>query len=149
MKADKYSKIASGSLIVLFAVILVVAAMFFCFGEAQQFVLEGEEAQQMKPLFYPQYTDALIILCYVMFALSLVLSLFFGLVSFIKNLVDDAKAAIKGLVPVLFFLVVCAAIIACSATMVDAVLYLQYALFLACTVCAIVGMIGVKRSVGK
>ena len=149
MKADKYSKIASGSLIALFAFILVVVAMFFCLGETQQFVIEGEEAAQMKPLFYPQYTDALIILCYVMSVLSLFLTFFFGLASFIRNLIDDAKAAIKGMLSVLFFVVACLAFVMFSATWVDAVLYLQYALFSVCVLCAIVGMVGVKRAVGK
>lgn len=150
MKADKYSKIASYSLYALFAVILVVLAMFFFAGESQQFVVEGEEAQaQMKPLFFPEYTDALIILCYVMLALSLTLVVLFGLMAFVRNLIDDAAAAIKGLVTTLIFAAVVVLVFIFSGSTVDAVIYLQYILLAVCVVCSIFGMAGYKRTVGK
>ncbi len=150
MKADKYTKIASYTLYALFAIILVVVAMFFCVGETQEFVMLGEDGQaQAKPLAYPQHTDALIYLCYALSVLSVVLALVFAVASFVKNLIDDAKAAVKGLVSSLLFVVACVAVFVLSESTVDAIIYLQYILLAVCIVCAIFGMIGYQRPIGK
>ena len=150
MKADKYSKISKYSLLALFVAIIAVLVMFFVLGEQQTLALSAEEAQeQTKPLLYPQYTDALIYLCYIMLALSIFLTLALSFVVFVRRLIDRPGEAIGGLVPTIVLAAVGVVVYILSPGMVDWMLYIQYILLVACVLCSIVGMIGLTRAVGK
>ncbi len=149
MKADKLSIISKSVLIALFVAIGVSLVLFFV-GDPVQLQLPEEIAKnQSKPLMYPEYTDILLILCYVLSIAALVLSVVFGIIAFVKRAIVDPLEAIKGLVLMLSLALVTLVSYLLASSLTDAILYIQYILLVLCMVCWIIGMAGIKRAIAK
>lgn len=75
---------------VLFGLSLIVAGLFF-FGGSHSEIINGEE------LNAPDFTNTLIIWCYVLCAIALAVTILVTLVRFIINFKDEPKKGLKSL----------------------------------------------------
>ena len=128
MKAELYSKIPNYIMYGLFAVILIVFALFFCAGETQILPPASETSgEEGKP--YPEFTSLAIYLCYAMVFISLILVFVFESIALVKNLRYSTKGLQKRIVRIVIAVAAVVGLYMLSPDQWDFVLFLQYALF--------------------
>ena len=166
MKADFYIKLSKFVLVALLVVTCALLGLFFFVGFDNEIILPGQE----KPLTDPMFLPALMYWMYILVIVPIVLIVFYQTIGFVKKLTSEPKAAFKGLVgPGLFILLVLASVgqmylfasdapilingkpfeDAVMAGLTDIVLYLQYDMFVICTVATIISLIGIFKFVNK
>ena len=112
----------------LFAVILIVFALFFAAGETQILPPASETSgEEGKP--YPEFTSLAIYLCYAMVIISVMLVFVFESIALVKSLRYSTKGLQKRIVRILVVVAAVAGLYLLSPSKMDFVLYLQYALF--------------------
>lgn len=128
MKAELYSKISNYIMYGLFAVILIVFALFFAAGETQILPPASETSgEEGKP--YPEFTSLAIYLCYAMVIISVMLVFVFESIALVKSLRYSTKGLQKRIVRILVVVAAVVGLYLLSPSKMDFVLYLQYALF--------------------
>ena len=89
----KIQKVSGSVLYVILAITIIVAGLFF-FG--------GEDPNPLVPdMSQPVYTDSLIYLMYVLFGITIVITLAAAVYQFVMNFIDSPKAAIKSLASII------------------------------------------------
>ncbi len=127
MKAELYSKISNYIMYGLFAVILIVFALFFAAGETQILPPASETSgEEGKP--YPEFTSLAIYLCYAMVIISVMLVFVFESIALVKSLRYSTKGLQKRIVRILVVVAAVVGLYLLSPSKMDFVLYLQYAL---------------------
>ena len=129
MKSDLYSKISSYVLYCFAALILVVFALFFGVGEPLILEQASEATGEVTELPYPAYTELSLYLCYAMLSIALLLVLVFEMIAGFNAAKYNPKAAMKKTLYAVVIAVVVLGLFFVSPSMLDFVLYLQYALF--------------------
>ena len=129
MKSDLYSKISSYVLYGFAALILVVFALFFGAGEPLILEQASEATGEVTELPYPAYTELSLYLCYAMLSIALLLVLVFEMIAGFNAAKYNPKAAMKKTLYAVVIAVVVLGLFFVSPSMLDFVLYLQYALF--------------------
>ena len=135
MKAEKYSNISKYVSYALIAVVLVVLAMFFLVGDPVTLEQTSAATNEVTTLSYPAHTDTLIYLCYIMTLVTLLLVTGFEAYQAVANLVYDPKGFGKKLVKLVIIAVVTVVVFFVAPSQLDFVLYLQYVLLAAATLC--------------
>lgn len=94
MAVTKIRKISSWTLAACAAITVVVLLMFF-FG--------GDEELYKGELWNPTYTGTFLYWMYIMFAISVVAALFFGIWQFITSFKENPKGGLMGLIVIVLF----------------------------------------------
>lgn len=95
MAVSKIRKISSYTLLVLMVISLVVCGLFYFGG-----VVPGTETAETP---VPKYTELLLYWGYVIFGITLVLTVIFALAHLVKLLKDNFKSAVSSLAAVVLF----------------------------------------------
>ncbi len=135
MKAEKYSNISKYVSYALIAVVLVVLAMFFLVGDPMILEQTSDATNEVTVLTYPAHTDTLIYLCYIMTLVTLLLVTGFEAYQAVANLMYDPKGFGKSLIKLAIIAVVTLIVFFVAPSQLDFVLYLQYVLLAAATLC--------------
>ena len=135
MKAEKYSNISKYVSYALIAAVLVVLAMFFLVGDPLTLEQTSDATNEVTVLTYPAHTDTLIYLCYIMTLVTLLLVTGFEAYQAVANLMYDPKGFGKKLVKLAVIAVVTLVVFFVAPSQLDFVLYLQYVLLAAATLC--------------
>ena len=97
MAVKRISKISNIVLWVVAAISIVVFALFYLGGEAENSPWAGTQNSD------PKYTETLIFWIYTMFALCIICLVGFGLFSFSTSMMEKPKSALAGLGAILAF----------------------------------------------
>ncbi len=167
MKADLCSKVSKISFYVTMAVSLLIIGLFFTVGFGNTETINNNDMRA------PQFTDALIYWIYALTALAIALVLVFGIMSFVKNFMENPLGAVKGLFGVLGLVVLLVIAYFCASgdqiivngkplsdsdgnpigasayILTDVVIYVQYALFAICALATLFGLTNYSRPVKK
>ncbi|GHV48514.1 hypothetical protein FACS1894181_04430 [Bacteroidia bacterium] len=95
MAVTRIRKISSWTLIIVTLVLLGIMGAFFAGGDNPP--LNGKS-------WYPKNTDLLLYWTYIIFAITLVATLFFALLQFVNNFRHDPKKALLGLGVIIAFI---------------------------------------------
>jgi hypothetical protein len=150
MKADKISLISKIVLIVLMVYTVVTFVLFAFVGDPLVLEVPAEMRENMAgDLTYPMMTNALLLACYLLLGLAMLVLVALGIMSFVRRAIAEPKAAIVGLLPVTLVVVLGVILLVVANTKTDAVILVQYVLFVVCLIASILGLCGIKRGIGK
>ena len=147
------------------AVSLVIIALFFFVGFGDTETINNSDMRA------PQFTDALLYWIYALTAIAVLLVLVFSLISFGKNLKENPKGALKGVLGVLLLVALFGVayafasdapiyvnekpladsdgnpIAASAYILTDVLIYVQYTLLVACALATVFGLLNISRPV--